>query len=134
MPSRKNRVRLRFRSLRADWQKHELLTQKIIGIFYPIYNELGHGFLENVYQKSFAVLVREQALNYCAQMPIKIFYHNVDVGEYFADLVVESAVLVELKAVSALESAHEKQVLNYLLLISKSACYLTSVRVRKSAG
>lgn len=67
-------------------------------------------------------------------MPIKIFYHNVDVGEYFADLVVESAVLVELKAVSALESAHEKQVLNYLLLISKSACYLTSVRVRKSAG
>ena len=87
MPSRKNRVRLRFRSLRADWQKHELLTQKIIGIFYPIYNELGHGFLENVYQKSFAVLVREQALNYCAQMPIKIFYHNVDVGEYFADLV-----------------------------------------------
>ena len=68
-------------------------------------------------------------------MPIKIFYHNVDVGEYFADLVVESAVLVELKAVSALESVHEKQVLNYFKATHlEVGCYLTSVRVRKSAG
>ena len=93
---------------------HEVLTEKLIGIFYTIYNELGYGFLENVYQKSFAVLLREHGLNYHAQMPMKILYHGVDVGEYFADLVVDSAVLVELKAVNALESAHEKQVLNYL--------------------
>ena len=94
--------------------KHETLTQKLIGIFYTIYNELGHGFLENVYQKSFVVILREQELTYQAQMPMKIMYHGIDVGDYFADLVVESTVLVELKAVNALESAHEKQVLNYL--------------------
>jgi len=58
--------------------------------------------------------LREQGVNYQAQMPMKIVYHGVDVGDYFADLVVESAVHAELKAVSALELAHEKQVLNYL--------------------
>lgn len=94
--------------------KHETLTQKLIGIFYTIYNELGHGFLENVYQKSFIVILREHGMNYEAQMPMKIMYHGIDVGDYFADLVVESTILVELKAVNALEWAHEKQVLNYL--------------------
>jgi GxxExxY protein len=94
--------------------KHEVLTEKVIGIFYTIYNDLGHGFLESIYQKAFTVLLREQALNFSAQMPIQVFYRGADLGEFFADLVVESSVLVELKAVSVLDRSHEKQILNYL--------------------
>ena len=60
------------------------------------------------------MILREHGLNFQAQMPMKVMYHGIDVGDYFADLVVESTVLVALNAVNALESAHEKQVLNYL--------------------
>ncbi|HEX4663405.1 MAG TPA: GxxExxY protein [Terriglobales bacterium] len=94
--------------------KHELLTEKVIGMFYTVYNDLGHGFLESIYQKAFTVVLREQALNFQAQVPIQVFYRGVDLGEFFADLVVESTVLVELKAVAVLDRSHEKQVLNYL--------------------
>ena len=93
--------------------KHEALTEQLIGVFYTVYNELGHGFLESVYQKAFTVVLREKGLTFEEQMPIEVFFHGIVVGEFRADLVAGSSVLVELKAVGSLD-LHEKQILNYL--------------------
>lgn len=93
--------------------KHPQLTEKLINIYYSLYNELGHEFLESVYQKAFALMLMERGLSYQQQTPIRVIFHGVDMGAFFADLV-ESAVLIELKAVRALEQAHERQLLNYL--------------------
>jgi GxxExxY protein len=94
--------------------KHEVLTEKLIQVFYTVYNTLGHGFLESIYQKAYCVELAKRQLRFAQQFPIEVFYEEVSIGEFRADLVVESAVLVELKAARAFESAHEKQVLNYL--------------------
>lgn len=94
--------------------KHEALTEQLIGVFYTIYNELGHGFLESIYQKAFAVVLTEKGLRFQEQAPIEVVYHGVPLGDFKADLIAESSVLIELKAVKALEDAHERQVLNYL--------------------
>ena len=94
--------------------KHTELTEKLINVYYSLYNELGYGFLESVYQKAFALMLTERGLSYQQQSPIRVSFHGVDMGEFLADLLVESAVLIELKAVRALEQAHERQLLNYL--------------------
>ena len=94
--------------------KHEILTQQLIGLFYDVYNELGHGFLESIYQKSFAVALQQAGLQFAQQCPISVTFRGIEMGEFRADLVVESLVIVELKAVQALESAHERQLTNYL--------------------
>jgi len=94
--------------------KHDALTEKLIGNFYALYNDLGHGFLESVYQKGYALLLVEQGIRYQEQVPICISYHGHNLGDFRADLVVESIVLVEFKAVRALEQAHERQTFNYL--------------------
>jgi len=94
--------------------KHVDLTDKLIGIYYELYNELGHGFLESVYQKAFALVLRQEGIAYQQQTPIHVVFRGEELGEFFADLLVESSVLIELKAVRALEKAHERQLLNYL--------------------
>ena len=94
--------------------KHEALTEQLIGVFYTIYNELGHGFLESIYQKAFAVVLTEKGLRFQEQAPIEVVYHGVPLGDFKAGLIAESSVLIELRAVKALEDAHERQVLNYL--------------------
>jgi GxxExxY protein len=94
--------------------KHEALTEQLIGVFYTIYTELGNGFLESIYQKAFAVVLAEKGLQFEEQAPIEVVFHGVPLGDFKADLVAESLVLIELKAVKALEDAHERQVLNYL--------------------
>jgi len=94
--------------------KHAELTDTLIRIYYELYNELGHGFLESVYQKAFALALRQEGLSFQQQTPIKVLFRGEDMGEFFADLLVDSMVLIELKAVRALEAAHERQLLNYL--------------------
>ncbi len=94
--------------------KHADLTDKLIGIYYELYNELGHGFLESVYQKAFALVLRQEGIAYQQQTPIHVVFRGEELGEFFADLLVESSVLIELKAVRALEKTHERQLLNYL--------------------
>jgi GxxExxY protein len=93
---------------------HADLTDTLIRIYYDLYNELGHGFLESVYQKAFALVLRQEGLTFQQQSPIRVTFRGEDVGELFADLPVESSELIELKAVNALERAHERQLLNYL--------------------
>ena len=93
---------------------HKDLTDKIIKIFYEIYNEMGYGFLESVYEKSFAILLNEYNLNGELQVPINVYFRNHEVGKFRADLIVNDLILVEFKACQALLPEHTAQVLNYL--------------------
>ena len=94
--------------------KHERLTEQIIGSAYAAYNELGAGFLESVYERSMAVLLAEQGVDCVCQAAIDVHFHGHVVGEFRADLLIEKAVLVELKAVERLNKIHEVQLVNYL--------------------
>jgi GxxExxY protein len=94
--------------------KHSELTGKIIKAFYTVYNTLGHGFLEKVYENAMFVELQEMDLDVAKQAPIKVFYKGQEVGEYFADLIVENSVIIELKSAENLSKANESQLLNYL--------------------
>lgn len=94
--------------------KHSELTDKIIGVFYDVYNELGHGFLESTYAEAMVIALAESGLTAVREVPVPVWFHARKVGQYFADIVVDNAVLLELKAARTLESAHEAQLLHYL--------------------
>jgi|SRR5215468_2503887 len=94
--------------------KHDVLTQQLIGLFYDVYNELGHGFLESIYQKAYTLALHQAGLKFEQQFPITGNFRGMAMGEFRADLVVESLVIVELKAIQGLESVHERQLTNYL--------------------
>jgi len=94
--------------------KHETLSQQIIGGFYTVYNTLGYGFLEKVYENALAIELRRLGLRVECQRPITVYYRGHVVGEYFADIVVEGTIILELKAVRTLSKEHEAQLLNYL--------------------
>lgn len=93
---------------------HSELTGKIIKAFYNVYNELGYGFLEKVYERAMLVELKHQGLACQAQQPIIVFYEDVEVGEYYADILVEGTVILELKAAEGIREEHEAQLLNYL--------------------
>jgi GxxExxY protein len=94
--------------------KHENLTQEIIKIYYEIYNELGYGFLEKVYQNSFYLALKAAGFDVEAQVKINVWFRGKVVGEYFADLLVDDTVIIELKAHENLLPEHESQLVNYL--------------------
>ena len=98
----------------TEYLKNSGLTEKLINVYYSLYNELGYGFLESVYQKPFALMLKEQGIGFREQAPIRVTFHGIEMGEFLADLLVDNRVLVELKAVRTLEQAHERQLLNYL--------------------
>jgi GxxExxY protein len=93
---------------------HVDLTERIIAAFYTVYNSLGYGFLEKVYENALAIEMRKAGHEVEQQYPIKVYYDGRVVGEYYADLVVDDAVIVEIKAVRQLPKEHEAQLLNYL--------------------
>lgn len=93
---------------------HEKTTEAIIGTFYNVYNELGYGFLESVYEKSLVIALTEAGLKVEQQKAIPVLFRNQVVGEYFADLVVNDTVILELKSCRALDRSHEAQLLHYL--------------------
>ena len=90
------------------------LTQRVIGIFYSVHNELGFGFVESVYENAFAVALREEGFNVEQQRRLQVMFHGVVVGQFVADMVVEQRLLVELKSVSHIVPAHEAQLTHYL--------------------
>ena len=94
--------------------KHEALTYKIIGCAHNVYNQLGFGFLESVYKNAMIIELDKNDLKVEAEKPLKVYYDEQVVGDYFVDLYVEDAVVVELKAVEHLSKQHEVQVVNYL--------------------
>ncbi len=94
--------------------KSEALTNQVIKVFYQVYNELGYGFLERVYQNAFYLALGEAGLQVEANRKIKLWFRGVQVGEYIADLVVNDEVILELKAAEVLIEEHEAQLINYL--------------------
>jgi GxxExxY protein len=94
--------------------KHSELTDRIIGIFYDVYNELGHGFLESTYAEALVVALAESGLSAAREVPVPVWFRGRKVGQYYADLIVEGVILLELKAARTLEPAHEAQLLHYL--------------------
>lgn len=94
--------------------KHSEITDKIIKAFYKVYNTLGYGFLEKVYENAMFIELVASGLSVQKQKQIKVFYQEQEVGEYYADLLIEESVIVELKAAENLCEEHEFQLINYL--------------------
>ena len=94
--------------------KHDDITGQIIKAFYTVYNVLGHGFLEKVYENAMMLELEKTGLSTIKQKSIKVYYDGQIVGNYFADIIVSNKVIVELKAASTLMDAHQAQLLNYL--------------------
>ena len=95
-------------------RKHWDLCHQIVGVFYSVYNELGYGFLEAVYEEALAIGMTEAGLSVTRQIATPIWFRNRTIGEYKADIIVNNQVLLELKAARTLDPSHEAQVLNYL--------------------
>ena len=93
---------------------HGDLTYKIIGIGMKVHSTLGHGFLEKVYENSMMVALRSAGIFAEQQVPIKVVFEGVIVGDYFADILVEKKVILELKACERIADIHKAQALNYL--------------------
>ena len=94
--------------------KYTELTEKIIKIFYRVYNKLGYGFLEKLYENAMVIELKKDGIPVIPQSPIEVFYEDQIIGEYFADLLVADNVIVEIKAAKNLVADHEAQLLNYL--------------------
>ena len=93
---------------------HKEVTSQIIKGFYNVYNKLGYGFLEKVYEHALKIELTKMGLVVERQKVIKVYYDDAEVGEYFADLLVNNLVIIELKAAETLMEEHENQLINYL--------------------
>lgn len=93
---------------------HKSITDAILKVFYDVYNELGYGFLEKVYQNAMYFELKSLGYKVEAQKQIKVYFKKQLVGEYYSDLLVEDKVIVELKATELLMNVHVAQIMNYL--------------------
>lgn len=112
----------------ADARRLELdqITKKVIGCVYRVSNTLGCGFLEKVYENALAIELRRAGLHLKRQHSFQVYYDNLAVGEFAVDLLVESRVIVELKAVKAFDEVHVAQCMNYLRASSLNVCLLVN--------
>jgi len=94
--------------------KYKELSSKIINVFYTVYNTLGYGFLEKVYENAMLIELSEMDVNCSRQVPISVIYGNEIVGEYYADILVDDKIILELKAIKTLTKQDEAQLLSYL--------------------
>ena len=94
--------------------QHQETTEQIIKAFYNVYNTLGYGFLEKVYENALLIELKKNGFMCEKQKPISVFYENEIVGEFFADIIVNDTIILELKACETLVNEHELQVINYL--------------------
>jgi len=100
------------------------LSDKIIGCAFKVYNELGRGFLEKVYENALLYELRKNGIACNNQVPLKVFYDRMVVGEYFADVLVESKIIIELKVCEKLTNIHDAQLINYLKATKLKLGYL----------
>ena len=94
--------------------QYEDLTKKIIACCFQVSNELGVGFIESVYEKALMIVFFEKGISAKNQHPLKVEFHGHHIGEFFADIVIEDKIIIELKAVKAIATEHQAQLLNYL--------------------
>jgi GxxExxY protein len=92
----------------------EDITEPTIGAFYEVHHQLGHGFLESVYERAMVIAIRKRGLRVERQVPVAVYFDGQVVGEYRVDLIVEDRVMVELKAAKALDATHDAQLINCL--------------------
>lgn len=93
---------------------HRELAEVVINCFYKVYNTLGYGFLEKVYENALLLELQNRGLAVAQQAPIQVFYNHAVVGNYHADLIVENKIILELKAAEEIAMAHKLQLQNYL--------------------
>lgn len=94
--------------------KHDDLTERIIGVFYDVYNELGHGFLESVYREAMRVALTQEGFAANTEVPVPVRFRGNTIGIFRADMIVNDVVLIELKACDQITRQHESQTLHYL--------------------
>jgi len=99
--------------------QYQEITEKVIGCAFRVYNKMGFGFLESVYETCLIIELEKAGLSVESQKPITVRYDGQVVGEFFADLFVEDVVIVELKSVRQLAEKHEVQLVNYLVATGK---------------
>ena len=110
-----------WKQIHTDFQdsKHKTLTAAVISIFYKVYNKLGYGFLEKVYENAMMYEFKKAGIPAVSQSPIKVLYEDEIMGEYYADILVDDKVIVEIKAARNLAPDHKAQILNYLKATDK---------------
>ena len=111
--------------------EHEKLTEKIIGCAFTVYNKMGYGFLESVYQNCLVLELRKAGLRVEVEKQIEVRYDGELVGAFSADILVEETVLVELKSVRKITKAHEVQLVNYLVATGKPVGLLLNFGEKK---
>ena len=107
------------------------ITEKIIGCAYTVYNKMGYGFLESVYEKCLLIELRKAGLKAESQKAITVYYENQIVGDFVADIIVEDSVILELKSVRRLAKVHEAQLVNYLVATGKEVGLLLNFGEQK---
>ena len=110
---------------------HRKLTERIIGCAYRVYNQMGFGFLESVYEKCMLIELNKAGLDADSQKPIKVYYDNEIVGDFVADIIVNDTIILELKSVRRIIKAHEVQLVNYLVATRKAVGLLLNFGERK---
>lgn len=99
--------------------QYEELTHKIIGCAYKVFNELGFGFLESIYKKAMIIELVKNNLKVEAEKPLKVYYDNQIIGDFYIDLYIEDKIIVELKSIETVVKQHEVQLVNYLQGLQK---------------
>jgi GxxExxY protein len=124
--------------MNTDDRRYDSITEKIIGCAFKVGSNLGAGFLEKVYENALAYELRKARLRVEQQGPIKVWFDDIIVGEFVADLVVEGVILIELKAIQALDTIHTAICINYLTATKLPLCLLINfgkrVDVKRIAG
>jgi GxxExxY protein len=108
------------------------LTEKVIGAVFEVSNTLGAGFLEKVYERALVTELGLRGVRAAAQVPLQVSYKGHEVGEYFADIVVEDELIVELKCAESLANEHTAQCLNYLKASGRYICLLVNFQKPKA--
>ena len=111
--------------------EYKEVTETIIGCAYRVYNKMGFGFLESVYEKCLLIELRKAGLNTESQKPITVYYEGETVGEFVADIIVNDTVIIELKSVRRIIKAHEVQLVNYLVATGKPVGLILNFGERK---
>ncbi len=107
------------------------VTETIIGCAYRVYNKMGFGFLESVYEKCLLIELRKAGLNTESQKPITVYYGDEIVGEFVADIIVDDMIILELKSVRRVIKVHEVQLVNYLVATGKPVGLILNFGERK---
>lgn len=111
--------------------QYKELTEKIIGCAFRVYNKMGFGFLESVYEKCLMIELKKAGLNAVSQKELQVYYDNEIVGEFKADIIVENCIIIELKSVRRIMMAHELQLVNYLTATKKDVGLIINFGERK---